>query len=85
MSKYYRKFNRAWLNSDRSKRAHLLWDVGYTYGTFSIGDCGRSITLDFQLDSLQNLRAGLRKIATLKRELEKFETALREAFEHDNG
>lgn len=61
--------SRKWLNVSKGLTAFIAWEVSRMYGSVTIADCSRQITLDFSDDG------DVAKLDKLIKELEKFRAA----------
>jgi hypothetical protein len=84
----YRYKSRKFLNSDKTKSAHIIASVGKTelspegnmWGTsseISISDCSRKITLDFYAGTKLETKQNMKKLDTLIKTLTDFRVRLR--------
>lgn len=63
--------SRRWLNPDG--RAYIMWEVARWGGSVSIGDCNRTVALEF---NSEDPKRSLRKLDILQNELVAFRHAL---------
>lgn len=68
----YRKF----LNKSRDLTAFVAFQVGDEWAHFKIMDCGRVVTLDFQMDNRKEIEASRSKVKELRLAVDKFEAEL---------